>query len=212
MKKINYTLHMDRHPLLLRPGPATWPVWLELATNGEVGDRGGHGAGRQWHRLESDEPAARGGEESGLGRCRVHGESDLGVEARRISPKKVAPLWHASGGKEPPAAGWRSCGGRQLRARGAAVSSGGGCGGEGDLRGRSEGPVCTVMLSANDMWATAMCPRMRLQRPGHAVKHSVQMTCGPLAPFEFPMIFNLLNFEIQNCDFPNVQNSSNFAG
>jgi hypothetical protein len=90
---------------------------------------------------------ARGGGESDLGRRRVHGKSDLGVEARRISPARGAPRWRASGGKEPLVAGRRSGGGRQLGGRGAAVSSGGGCGGEGGLRGWSERPVWAAALS-----------------------------------------------------------------
>jgi hypothetical protein len=39
----------------------------------------------------------------------------------------------------------------------------------------------------------------------------VQLTSGPSALFEFPMIFNHLNFEIQNGDLPDVQNAPNFA-
>jgi hypothetical protein len=46
-----------------------------------------HGA-RRWRRLESGEPVARGGVECSLGRCRVHGESDLGLGARGISPAR----------------------------------------------------------------------------------------------------------------------------
>jgi hypothetical protein len=57
-----------------------------------------------------------------------------------------APWWNASGGKGPPTAGRRSCGGHWLGGRGAAVSSGGGRGGEGGLRGRSERPVRAVVL------------------------------------------------------------------
>jgi hypothetical protein len=98
----------------------------------------GGGAGRN--------PAARGGEVSGLGRHRVHGESNLGVKARRISSVRGAPWWRASGGKELLAAGRRSGGGRRLRGHGAAMSSGGGRGGNGGLRGRSERPVRAVAL------------------------------------------------------------------
>jgi hypothetical protein len=106
----------------------------------------GHGA-RQRCRPESGELVAWGGGESGLGRRRVHVESDLGVEARRISSLRGAPRWHASDGKEPPAAGQRSGGGRRLGGRGAAVSSGRGRGCEGGLGGRSERPVRTAALS-----------------------------------------------------------------
>jgi hypothetical protein len=52
-----------------------------------------------------------------------------------------APWWRASGGKEPPATGQRSGGGRQLGGRGAVVSSGRGRGDEGGLGGLSERPV-----------------------------------------------------------------------
>jgi hypothetical protein len=52
---------------------------------------------------------------------------------RRISPARGAPRWRVSGGKEPPMVGRRSGGGRQLRGRGAVVSSGGSHGGEGGL-------------------------------------------------------------------------------
>jgi hypothetical protein len=106
----------------------------------------GHGA-EQRHWLESGEPAARGGRESGLGRHRVPGESNLGVEARRISLARGAPWWRTSDGKEPPAAGRRSGGGRRLRGRGAAMSSGGGCGSEGGLMGWSEWLVGAAALS-----------------------------------------------------------------
>jgi hypothetical protein len=88
----------------------------------------------RWRRhRRSDEPAVWGGGESGLGRRRVQGKSNLGVEARRISLARGAPWWRASGRKEPPAAGWGSGGGRQLGGCGAVVSSGGGRGGEGSL-------------------------------------------------------------------------------
>jgi hypothetical protein len=90
---------------------------------------------------------ARGGGESGLGRRRVHEEFDLVVRARRISPTRGAPLWRASGRKEPPAAGRRSGGGRQLGGHGVAVSSGGERGAEGGLGGRSERLVCAAVLS-----------------------------------------------------------------
>jgi hypothetical protein len=49
-----------------------------------------------------------------------------------------APWWRASGGKEPPAVGRRSGGGRWLGGHGAMVSSSGGLGGEGGLGGWSE--------------------------------------------------------------------------
>jgi hypothetical protein len=48
-------------------------------------------------------------------------------------------------------------------------------------------------------------------RPVGAVKRPVQLTSGPLALFEFPMIFNHSSFEIQNGDLPDVQNSPNFV-
>jgi hypothetical protein len=78
---------------------------------------------------------ARGGGESGIGRRWVHRESDLRVEARRISLARGVPRWHASGGKEPSTTSWRRGGGHRLRDHGAAVRSGGGCGGEGGLGG-----------------------------------------------------------------------------
>jgi hypothetical protein len=56
---------MARHPLLLRPGPATGPVCLELAAHGEAGDSGGHGVGRRQCRPKSDEPVARPGRGGG---------------------------------------------------------------------------------------------------------------------------------------------------
>jgi hypothetical protein len=107
--------------------------------------RSGHGA-RRWRRPESGKPVARGGRESDLGRRWVHGKSDLGVEARRISPVRGAPWWRSSGRKEPPAAGRRSGGGRHLGGCRAAVSSGRGRGSDGSLGGRLERPVCAVML------------------------------------------------------------------
>jgi hypothetical protein len=54
--------------------------------------------------------------------------------------------------------------------------------------------------------------RARTQWPGRAVKQPVQLTCGPSALFEFPMIFNHSNFEIQNGDLANVQKYLNFVG
>jgi hypothetical protein len=87
-----------------------------------------------------------GGGESSLGRRRVHGESDLGVEGRRISPTRGAPRWRASGGKEPPTAGRRSGGAHRFRGHGATVSSGGGRSSEGGLGGRSERLVHAVVL------------------------------------------------------------------
>jgi hypothetical protein len=107
--------------------------------------RSGHGAQR-WRRLESGEPTVQGGGEFGLGRRRVHGKSNLGVEVRRISPARGAPWWHGSGGKLPVAAGRRSGGESQLGGRGAAVSSGGGRGGEGSLGEWSEWPFHTATL------------------------------------------------------------------
>jgi hypothetical protein len=43
---------------------------------------------------------AQGGGECSLGRCQVHGESDLGFIARGISPARGAPWWRASSGEE----------------------------------------------------------------------------------------------------------------
>jgi hypothetical protein len=57
-----------------------------------------------------------------------------------------APRWCALGGKEPPATGRRSGGGRRLGGCGAAVSSGRGHGGEGGIGGRSERPIRAVAL------------------------------------------------------------------
>jgi hypothetical protein len=65
---------------------------------------------------------------------------------RRISPARGAPRWCASGGKEPPAVGWRSGGEHRLGGPGVAVSLGGGHGGEGGLGERSERPVCMAVL------------------------------------------------------------------
>jgi hypothetical protein len=101
----------------------------------------------RWRRhRRSDEPAVWGGGESGLGRRRVQGKSNLGVEARRISLARGAPWWHASDRKEPPAVGWGSGGGRRLRGCGAVVSSGRGRGGEGGLGGWLERPVRAAAL------------------------------------------------------------------
>jgi hypothetical protein len=60
-----------------------------------------------------------------------------------------APLWHTSGGNEPAVVGRRRGGGHRLEGRGATVSSGGGRGYEGRLRGRSELPVHVVVLSGH---------------------------------------------------------------
>jgi hypothetical protein len=89
---------------------------------------------------------ARGGEESDLGRRRVLGKSDLGVEARRISPTRGAPWWRSSGQKEAPVAGRRSGGGRPLGGCGAAVSLGRGHGGDGGLGAWLERPILAVIL------------------------------------------------------------------
>jgi hypothetical protein len=49
------------------------------------------------------------------------------------------------------------------------------------------------------------------RQPVCSVKQLVPLTCGPSGLFEFPMIFNHSNFEIQNGDLPDVQNSLNFS-
>jgi hypothetical protein len=49
------------------------------------------------------------------------------------------------------------------------------------------------------------------RQPACSVKRLVPLTCGPSGLFEFLMIFNHSNFEIQNGDLPVVQNSPNFA-
>jgi hypothetical protein len=50
-----------------------------------------------------------------------------------------------------------------------------------------------------------------MRQPARSVKRLVPLTGGPSGLFEFPMIFNHSNFEIQNGDLPDVQNSLNFA-
>jgi hypothetical protein len=50
-----------------------------------------------------------------------------------------------------------------------------------------------------------------MRQPARSVKRLVPLTCGPSGLFEFPMIFNHSNFEIQNGDLIIVQNSPNFA-
>jgi hypothetical protein len=50
-----------------------------------------------------------------------------------------------------------------------------------------------------------------MRQPARSVKRLVPLTCGPSGLFEFPMIFNYSNFEIQNGDLLVVQNSPNFA-
>jgi hypothetical protein len=49
------------------------------------------------------------------------------------------------------------------------------------------------------------------RQPARSVRWLVPLTCGPSGLFEFPMIFNHSNFEIQNSDLPDVQNSLNFS-
>jgi hypothetical protein len=49
------------------------------------------------------------------------------------------------------------------------------------------------------------------RQPARSVKRLVPLTCGPSGLFEFPMIFNHSNFEIQNGDLPVAQNSPNIA-
>jgi hypothetical protein len=49
------------------------------------------------------------------------------------------------------------------------------------------------------------------RQPARSVRRLVPLTCGPSGLFEFPMIFNHSNFEIQNSDLPDVQNPPNFA-
>jgi hypothetical protein len=61
---------------------------------------------------------------------------------------------------------------------------------------------------------TAAWPRVAsavTRQPACSVKRLVPLTCGPSGLFEFPMIFNHLNFEIQNGDLPDVKNSPNFV-
>jgi hypothetical protein len=61
---------------------------------------------------------------------------------------------------------------------------------------------------------TAAWPRVAstvTRQPACLVKRLVPLTCGPSSLFEFPMIFNHVNFEIQNSDLPDVQHSPNFA-
>jgi hypothetical protein len=49
------------------------------------------------------------------------------------------------------------------------------------------------------------------RQPACSVKRLVPLTCGPSGLFEFPMIFDHSNFEIQNGDLSDAQNSPNFA-
>jgi hypothetical protein len=49
------------------------------------------------------------------------------------------------------------------------------------------------------------------RQPARSVRRLVPLTCVPSGLFEFPMIFNHSNFEIQNSDLPDVQNSLNFS-
>jgi hypothetical protein len=49
------------------------------------------------------------------------------------------------------------------------------------------------------------------RQPARSVRRLVPLTCGPSGLFEFLMIFNHSNFEIQNSDLPDVQNSPNFS-
>jgi hypothetical protein len=50
-----------------------------------------------------------------------------------------------------------------------------------------------------------------MRQPVRSVRRLVPLTCGPSGLFEFSMIFNHSNFEIQNGDLPDVQNLPNFA-
>jgi hypothetical protein len=50
-----------------------------------------------------------------------------------------------------------------------------------------------------------------MRQPARSVKRLVPLTCGPSGLFEFPIIFNHSNFEIQNGDLSDAQNSPNFA-
>jgi hypothetical protein len=52
---------------------------------------------------------------------------------------------------------------------------------------------------------------MVTRQPACSVKRLVPLTCGPCGLFEFSIIFNHSNFEIQNGDLFEVQNSPNFA-
>jgi hypothetical protein len=55
----------------------------------------------------------------------------------------------------------------------------------------------------------AVWPRVAsavMRQPACSVKRVVPLTCGPSGLFEFPMIFNHSNFEIQNGDLPDVKN------
>jgi hypothetical protein len=67
-------------------------------------------------------------------------------------------------------------------------------------RGRGRQPVVidAVALAHGTGW------------PVGAIKRPVQLTGGP-ALFEFLMIFNHSNFEIQNGNLSNEQNSPNFV-
>jgi hypothetical protein len=75
------------------------------------------------------------------------------------------------------------------------------------------------LSTASSAWGlagggAAAWPRMAsvvTRQPAYSVKRLVPLTCGPSGLFEFPIIFNHSNFEIQNGDLPNVQNSPNFA-
>jgi hypothetical protein len=55
----------------------------------------------------------------------------------------------------------------------------------------------------------AVWPRVAsavMRQPACSVKRLVPLTYEPSCLFEFPMIFNHLNFEIQNSDLPDVKN------
>jgi hypothetical protein len=84
------------------------------------------------------------------------------------------------------------------------------------LRGGEIGLASTTAHGRQWIGTASACGQRRVE---HGVERVgvggrwrlVPLTCGPSGLFEFPMIFNHSNFEIQNGDLTDVQNSLNFA-
>jgi hypothetical protein len=101
------------------------------AAPGEVGELAPHGASA----MPRPNPAMTSNEVvGGASRAKVWRWTDLsGETGLRAHQRSFMTVTHASEG-EPPAAGQRSSGGHRLRGRGAAMCSGGGCGGDGGVK------------------------------------------------------------------------------
>ena len=134
---------------------------------------------------------------------RRHRLARSGAEPRRAGPSRAG---EADGEEQQGKAS--ELGFAEGRCRGYRRARGGGARG-GDTAWPARGGGAAACGGGTVAWPPVASAVTR--QPVHSVRRLVPLTCGPSGLFEFPMIFNPSNFEIQNGDLPDVQNSPNFA-